>query len=297
MARATRAIGRSGPSRLRRCLPICWALEQRIRTCAAAEPQVGVVTRLTDAEARASFPPLRHGLFAIHLSGAARVDGGLLAASLCRAATKRGAVQLRGRGELMLRGDRVVGVRLADCVVEADAVVVTAGAWAPEILAPIGIDLPVEPQRGQIVHLRLPEGDTSAWPIVRPLSAHYLLAFEQSRIVVGATRETGSGFDYRVTAGGQAEVLNAALDVAPGLADASIVETRIGFRPVGPDTRPWIAGVRGIEGLLVGNGLGPSGLTIGPVAGHLLAERALAPEAPTDPALRSSIHDWIEPRR
>jgi D-amino-acid dehydrogenase len=99
-------------------------------------------------------------------------------------------------------------------------------------------------------------------------------------VVVGATRETGSGFDHRVTAAGQAEVLNQALEVAPGLGPATLVETRVGFRPVGPDLKPMLGVVAGLDGLVVGNGLGASGLTIGPFAGRLLAQLALggAPE-------------------
>lgn len=85
--------------------------------------------------------------------------------------------------------------------------VVAAGAWAPSLLLPLGVALPVEPQRGQIVHLQLPGRDTRDWPVVLPTSSHYLLAFDDSRVVVGATRESGVGFDYRVTASGQVEVL------------------------------------------------------------------------------------------
>jgi len=48
-------------------------------------------------------------------------------------------------------------------------VVVAAGAWAPEILKPAGIHLAVVPQRGQIVHLRLPGTNTTAWPALLPL--------------------------------------------------------------------------------------------------------------------------------
>jgi D-amino-acid dehydrogenase len=129
--------------------------------------------------------------------------------------------------------------------------------------------------RGQIVHLRLPGSDTSAWPVILPQSSHYLLTFEDSRVVAGATREADSGFDYRVTAAGQAEVLQEALHVAPGLAAATVIETRIGFRPSSADGAPLLGQVRGVEGLLVGNGLGAAGLTIGPFAGKLLAELAL----------------------
>jgi D-amino-acid dehydrogenase len=106
-------------------------------------------------------------------------------------------------------------------------------------------------------------------------------------VVVGATRETGSGLDLRVTAGGQAEVLNQALAIAPGLAPATLIETRVGFRPVSPDNRPML-GRAALDGLVIGNGLGPSGLTMGPYAGRLLAQVALgeAPEmdlSPYDP--------------
>ena len=112
---------------------------------------------------------------------------------------------------------------------------------------------------------------------MQPPGDHYLLAFEGSRVVAGATRETGSGFDHRVTAAGQAEVLNQALEVAPGLGPAMLVDTRVGFCPAAPDLKP-LLGV--VAGLVVGNGLGASGLTIGPFAGRLLAQLALggAPE-------------------
>jgi D-amino-acid dehydrogenase len=173
----------------------------------------------------------------------------------------------------------VSGIRLGAEAIAADCVVVSAGAWAPEILQPLGIALPVAPQRGQITHLRLEGVDTSTWPVLLPPGSHYLLAFEGSRVVVGATRETGSGFDYRITAAGQAEVLNQALSVAPGLGAATLVETRIGFRPVGPDLRPMLGRIAGFDGMLIGNGLGPSGLTIGPFAGCLLAQLVLG-EAP-----------------
>jgi D-amino-acid dehydrogenase len=158
-------------------------------------------------------------------------------------------------------------------------VAVTAGAWAPALLAPVGITLNVVPQKGQIVHLRLAGADTSHWPVLQPMNAFYLLTFDDSRIVVGATRETGSGFDHRVTAEGQAAVLNVGLAVAPGLADAELIETRIGFRPMSPDELP-LLGATPVPGLFIGNGLGPTGLTMGPFAGRQLADAMLgrAPE-------------------
>ncbi len=291
------------------------ATERRVRTGAADAPEAGRIERLSAAEARALFPPLRQDLPGLHVSGGARVNGRLLAAALGRAAAGRGARMVEGAAELVLQGSRAVGVRVDGEIIKADTVVVTAGAWAPALLAPAGIRLAVEPQRGQIVHLRLPgaastqsgklgvrandlrngqlgagksatgqfvaephangQWDTARWPTLLPLTSHYLLAFDDSRVVIGATREFGSGFDYRLTAAGVAEVLNAGLAVAPGLADWTLHEIRIGFRPLASDNRPMLGPVRGVDNLLIGNGLGASGLTMGPYCGAQLAHAAL----------------------
>src|SRR6185437_13776782 len=99
---------------------------------------------------------------------------------------------------------------------------------------------------------------------------------------VGATRENDTGFDYRVTAGGQAEVLNFALTLAPGLAGASLIETRIGFRPAAPTARPMLGRAQAVENLLIGNGLGAGGITMGPLSGKLLAQLALGQKPDLD---------------
>src|SRR5205814_3280331 len=135
-----------------------------------------------------------------------------------RAAVRHGARFVVGSAELVLKGNRASGVRVEGEVIEADTVVLAAGAWAPKMLEPTGLSLLVAPQRGQIVHLRRPGTDTARWPVLMPLNSYYLLAFEDSRVVVvGASRETNSGFDYRLTATGVAEVLNGWPAVAPGL--------------------------------------------------------------------------------
>jgi D-amino-acid dehydrogenase len=135
------------------------------------------------------------------------------------------------------------------------------------------------PQKGQIMHFALADADTSNWPVVQPPGSHYLLAFPGGRVVCGATRETGSGYDHRVTAAGLHEVLDAAISVAPGLADALVLETRVGFRPLSDDGVPLLGSISGIEGLVIATGFGPTGLTAGPYAG-LLASRLAVGEHP-----------------
>lgn len=253
--------------------------EARIRARAAVAPAAGAVTRLAPAEARALFPPLRADLGAVHIAGGARVDGRRLAAAMARAAERLGARRVRARAALDIAAGRVRGVTADGEAIGADAVLLCTGAWAPEILAPYGITLAVRPQRGQIIHLRIPHIAARHWPVMMPLTGFYMLTFDDDRIVIGATREEGTGFDHRITAGGLHQVLAESLAVAPGLASASLVEVRIGFRPMGPGWTPLLGPVPGIAGLFLGNGLGPNGLTIGPQAGRMLALAALG-EAP-----------------
>ena len=242
----------------------------------AVAPEIGEVAGLSGAEAQRLFPPLRAGAGAVYIGGAARVDGRKLAAALARAATRQGAVVRDGEAFLALGRGRVAGVRLGGELIEGDAVIAATGAWTRSFLHAAGLAVPVEAQRGQIMHIWLGEVDTSRWPVVLPgASGHYLLAFDDGRIVAGATRETGSGLDYRITPAGLAEILEQALAVAPGLADGTYLETRVGFRPMGPDIRPLLGPVSGLDGLVVATGLGASGLTMGPLAGSLAAQTAL----------------------
>jgi D-amino-acid dehydrogenase len=248
-------------------------IAERARRRQAGEPEVGEVTVLDPGEGRRLFPPLRADRAAVHVTGAARVDGRLLRDTLAAAAERHGAQRHGGEARVTLTPGGRWTVRVDGDLVEADAVVVAAGAWSADALTWPAPPLPVVPQRGQIVHLRLPGADTGAWPIVLPRSGHYMLAFEDERIVVGATRETGSGFDHRVTAAGLHEVLGEALSVAPGLAGATVADVRVGFRPASLDERPFLGAV--VPGLVVATGFGPTGLTMGPYAALVAADLAL----------------------
>ncbi|MGN6794798.1 MAG: NAD(P)/FAD-dependent oxidoreductase [Streptosporangiaceae bacterium] len=264
----------------------------RLRAGQATAPEMGEVRVVERAEASELFPPLRPGSAGVFVGGAARVDGRRLRSGLVRAALSKGAVVTAGRAELAVRAGQVAGVDVDGEFLGADGVVVAAGAWTAAVVAPAGVTVRVVPQRGQIVHLRVGSADTSRWPVVLPAaSGHYLLAFDDSRVVAGATREIGSGFDARVTAGGLDEVLTQALAVAPGLADASHLETRVGLRPASPDIRPLLGPVAigggaadapGSSSLVIATGLGASGLTLGPLTRAIAAKTVLGVEQPVD---------------
>jgi D-amino-acid dehydrogenase len=78
------------------------------------------------------------------------------------------------------------------------------------------------------------------------------------------------------------EVLGEALRVAPGLANAEIREMRVGLRPFTTDTLPVLGPVPGVRGVFLVTGHGPSGLTLGPYSGKLVAGQMLGKAAETD---------------
>ena len=78
----------------------------------------------------------------------------------------------------------------------------------------------------------MPNANTNNWPVVMPPSDQYLLAFDNNKIVAGATHENTEVFDNRMTAGGLQEVFNKALNTAPGLTDSTFVEARVGLSSI-----------------------------------------------------------------
>lgn len=127
----------------------------------------------------------------------------------------------------------------------------------------------MEAQRGHICHLRVDGHDTGSWPSILPVADQYIVPFDDGRVVVGATREVGVG-DPRITAAGVSSVLEKALRLAPGLADATLLETRVGLRPYPSiGDRPTIGRVD--ESTWVVTGFGAIGLTIGPAVGFRVA--------------------------
>ncbi|MFK3939030.1 NAD(P)/FAD-dependent oxidoreductase [Alkalihalobacillus sp. NPDC078783] len=245
-------------------------------------PEMGNITRLTANEVQALFPPLIDGIEGVHVSGAARVDGGALKDALVRAAIGHGATYISGDATLRKRDNDQVTVQVNNMAYDPDTLIVTAGAWADELLAPLGINFEVKAQKAQILHLETQSKGTGDWPVVMPQGDQYLLAFPNGRVVAGATHEDDVGFDQRVTAAGASELLTKALHNAPGLADATVQTIKVGFRPFTPNFLPVIGRVPGLPSILVANGLGASGLTMGPYIGAELAKLALDEETTID---------------
>ncbi|MDE3086261.1 MAG: FAD-binding oxidoreductase [Acidobacteriota bacterium] len=258
-----------------------WFEEQR-RLAVGRDPEV---TEITPEEARAMFPPLRRPWRALHSPRSARVDGRLLTAGLRDAAARRGArlvadavsaIDAAGPGGRAVT--TVTGARVA-----CDTVVLAAGAWSGAL--PAGrAPLPVAPTKGEIVHLAVadPAAGTGSWPIVQPVLNFYLVPWPGGRVACGGTFHPDAGFDVRPTAGGIRDLLRECTAIAPGLAEAAVVETRVGLRPTSPDGRPLLGAVTELPGVHACTGHGADGLLLGPYSAALVAAGILGGEAPPE---------------
>src|SRR6266851_5113708 len=150
--------------------------------------------------------------------------------------------------------------------VEAKWTVIAAGCFSAAIEG-IAQYAPVRPAKGQMVALRADDLkiDRVLWS-----EKIYLVPRNDGRIVAGATVEH-AGFDKRVTAGGIERILSAAIELAPGLANARIEETWAGLRPDSTDHLP-ILGPTDIDGLLMATGHFRSGILLTPITARLVRE-------------------------
>lgn len=245
-------------------------------------PNLGATRMVSAEEARSMFPALGEVAGAIHVPEAARVDGGSVRDAMVAGARTLGATILQGNARLLRAADDGAVIEVEGTTHSVDRVIVAAGAWTNTFLEPIGVIVHVAPQKGQIMHIEMGETDTSRWPIIGTFGDQYILTFGPNRVVCGATRETGSGYDLRTTPGGLQSVTNAALRVAPGLANGTVEEVRVGLRPLSDDGLPFIGEVEGHGSVVVATGHGPSGLQLGPWSGVIAAELALGRQPSSD---------------
>ena len=163
-------------------------------------------------------------------------------------------------------GMRCRGLLLENEKVQAQWTVIAAGCFSGT-LGGISAYAPVKPAKGQMIALR-----TDDLKIERVLWSEkvYLVPRNDGRILGGATVEY-VGFDKRITAGGIAKILAAAIELAPDLQDARIEETWAGLRPDSADHLP-ILGPTDLEGLLMATGHFRSGILLTPVTARLTRE-------------------------
>jgi glycine oxidase len=97
-------------------------------------------------------------------------------------------------------------------------------------------------------------------------------------VVVGATMEE-QGYDVTVTAGGVHQLLRAAIDVVPEVAEYQLVETCAGLRPGTPDNAP-LLGVTSDPRVIAATGHHRQGILLTPVTADAVAELLVTGDTP-----------------
>ncbi|MGA2484008.1 MAG: glycine oxidase ThiO [Candidatus Acidiferrales bacterium] len=198
----------------------------------------------------------------------AAVDNRELTRAAIEAARRGGVEFCAGRSieAIWREGNRCAGVVAAGKRIAAGWAIIAAGCFSTAIDGAAAY-APVRPARGQMVALR-----SERVKIERVLWSErvYLVPRNNGRIVAGSTVEY-VGFEKGLTAGGIQGILDAAIEVAPGLKNAAIVETWSGLRPDTPDHLP-IIGPTEIEGLVIATGHFRSGILLAPVTAKLIRE-------------------------
>lgn len=149
---------------------------------------------------------------------------------------------------------------------EADRVLLAAGAWTGELMASFGATLPVEPRRGQMVAL-------AHVPPVLNHCVHgldtYLVPRPSGELLIGATVER-VGFQRAVTPAGVAELLTKAIRLVPALGGLPMTRTWCGFRPWANDGLPVLGPWPGAEGLFVATAHYRNGILLAPITARLM---------------------------
>jgi glycine oxidase len=206
------------------------------------------------------------------------IDPRPLSRALYLAAHAAGAKFLRSQVLRIVQVEgRAAGVDHERGRIDAGAVVLAAGSWSAAVE---GSGLPpgaVRPVRGQIALL-----DTRPPLLGRVVFSDkgYVVPRADGHVLCGSTMEE-VGFERAVTAGGLRGVLDLAIEIAPALAGAPLIDTWCNFRPASPDGWP-VLGASAVPGLYYATGHTRNGILLCPITAEAVSAAILGRQPPVD---------------
>lgn len=219
------------------------------------------VSRLPAAELRQHEPVLHP-----------RVRGGALASSDHQADPRRLVTALHAAAAQA--GVRFETTTVTDISGLEGEVVVAAGCGSAALTG-----LPVRPVKGQVLRLRAPDGQPGFRHVIRGWADGrrvYLVPRADGEVVVGASEEERT--DTVPTAGAALELLRAATDLVPELAEYELAEVCVGHRPGTPDNAPILG--RLSDRVVVATGHYRHGVLLTPATADAIAELVVSGVAP-----------------
>lgn len=165
---------------------------------------------------------------------------------------------------------KITAVRTSQGLLTADAYVVCMGSYAPILVSPLGLKLPIYPIKGY--SLTLPLLDESKAPQSTVMDEEFKVAVTRfdDRIRVGGTAEIAH-FDLSLKDKRRKPTEFVVSDLFPGAGDLSKAEFWCGLRPMTPDSVP-IIGKTPINNLYMNTGHGTLGWTMSQGAARLVTD-------------------------
>lgn len=238
-------------------------------------PLIGKLAILDQESASKLFPGLKGFERLLYASGGARVDGQLLVSRLLDASQVK-VIKKEVSLTPLLSGYQIDNQMF-------DQVILSTGAWLGHILEPLGYEVDVRPQKGQLRDYQV-DLDMASYPVVMPEGEWDLIPFPGGKLSLGATHENDMGFDFTVDKNLLQQMAEAANPFYPSLKDAVLSGERVGIRAYTSDFSPFFGQVPNLSGVYTASGLGSSGLTTGPIIGYHIAQMLQGRKGVLDPA-------------
>ena len=193
-------------------------------------------------------------------------------ARLADMAAARGVRFLNGTEvrRLALDGGRITHVETTHERIVADAYLVATGSYSTQLVAPLGIRLPVYPVKGY--SLTVPIVDAARAPVSTLMDESYKVAITRlgDRIRIGGMAEI-SGFSHDLPAARRATLEHSAGTLFPGAGDMARASFWSGLRPMTPDSTP-VLGPTSIANLFLNTGHGTLGWTMACGSARVIAD-------------------------
>jgi glycine oxidase len=238
------------------------------------------VTLLSEEQTRLLEPLLSPDICAsLSFPTEGQVRAQSVVAALSQAAINNGSVFYTHTEVIAVHhhNQRVVSVTTATGeTISCGHLIIAAGAWAASCGAWFDLDIPVRPQRGQVLSLHQPS------PPIRHIiigKGIYIAPKQDGSLVVGATNDD-VGFDISNTAGGILALLDAAVALVPTLAQCAFVRAWAGLRPKTPDNYPIIGAAPGWHNLTLAVGHYSFGILLSAITAQAITELVATGETP-----------------
>ncbi len=255
--------------------------------------ELGIAARTLDIDALAALEPnLAIGdagiVGAAHLPGDETGDCRRFTAGLAGRLSERAKVHFRFATpvrRLTTAGDRVTGVETDAGIVAADAVVSCLGVGSLDVLAPLGIRLPIYPLKGYSLTISADSDAVGPRSTVSDETHKVGVTALGQRIRVGGTAEL-AGFDLSRPERRYAGLFHVVRQLFPAIPAAAVeaAERWSGLRPMTPDGPPIIGRTR-FDNLYLNTGHGTLGWTMACGSARLIGDLVAGrrPAIPLEP--------------